>query len=236
MPSRRLVILAALVLNGACGESEGTPAAPELEPPFYRSRPHIVWSDAPHGFAPGIEGDGRARDGSTSGIRNEYQAYHCGVWGELRTDPGGSGEMAVDFDVQYTSAMAASCGARRSLTFHLGDLGDISPSHVFNLVGLTNLDVGESRSQILQFNLYQALPDCHMVHFNGQWPPVEDARMTRLDDGSGPVRQWRVESQGSHLAQCLRASGGSRVPVGEPIFLPFSFVVTELLYPFETYP
>lgn len=40
----------------ACGESQAGPA--DLEPApdtsFYRSRPHIVWSDAPHGLAPGL--------------------------------------------------------------------------------------------------------------------------------------------------------------------------------------
>jgi hypothetical protein len=231
--------LSIAIVVAACGGSQAGPADLELpDTSFYRSRPHIVWSDAPHGLAPGIEGDGRARDGSTTGVRNEYQTRYCGVWGEMWTEPGSSGEMGVHFDFEYTAAMAASCGPPRSLTFHLGgEFGDITRAPQINVNGLTHLAVGESRSRIVTFNFFQFLPNCRMVTFNGQWPPLNDARITRLDDGSGAVRQWRVESQGSHLAHCLVSnSGGLQIPYGEPIFLPFSFVVTELLYPFTRYP
>jgi hypothetical protein len=75
----RIPLIIAIVV-AACGESQAGPADLELpDTSFYRSRPHIVWSDAPHGLAPGIEGDGRSQDGSIEQVRNEYRSHYCDV-------------------------------------------------------------------------------------------------------------------------------------------------------------
>lgn len=220
----------------ACGESQAGPA--DLEPAsdtsIYRSRPHIVWSDTPHGLAPGIAGDGRSRDGSTGGVRNEYRSRYCGVWGELAAEPEGSGELAADVDREYTAAMAAACGPPRSMTIHAGgELGDMTIAPHFTVRNVAHLSVGESRSEIATFWLYH--PNCNRIVFNSFMPGGNAALVTRLDDGSGLSRQWRIESQGDHMATCIR-DGNQEIPIGAPFTLPFSFTVTELLYPFTRYP
>jgi hypothetical protein len=80
-------------------------------------------------------------------------------------------------------------------------------------------------------------PNCQRVMFDSQYAGVSDARITRLDDGSANVRQWRVESQGAHKGQCLAMKkNGTLYPLGDPILLPFSFTVTEVPHPYPTYP
>jgi hypothetical protein len=50
-------------------------------------------------------------------------------------------------------------------------------------------------------------------------------------------RQWRVESQGSHQAVCVTYKpNGAINTVGPWYYLPFSFVVTEVSYPWSKYP
>ena len=200
------------------------------------SRALIVFSDAPHGVAPGVEGDSRSKDGSTNGTPDEYQGSYCGVFAKLFTGAGGSGNLDADFGANYTSTMSSSCGSARSLTFHLGGaLGDVVYAPHFVVQGLALLAVNESRPQAVGFGIQQ--PNCQRVRFDSQYSGVTDGRITRLDDGSTGVRQWRVESQEPHKAQCLAMrKNGTLYPAGDPIVLPFSYTVTEVPYPYPTYP
>lgn len=200
------------------------------------ARANLVWSDAPHGFTPGIEGDKRSRDGSTTGTLDEYQGSYCGVYAKLFAGGIGSEDLDADFDAAYASDMLSSCGAARSLTLHLGgSLGDVVFGPHFIVRWLTHLAVGESRLQYMGFGMQQ--PSCQRVMFDSQYSGASDARITRLDDAGPSARQWRVESQGTRAAQCLELKrNGTLYPVGDPIFLPFSFTVTEVPYPYPTYP
>jgi hypothetical protein len=77
--------------------------------------------------------------------------------------------------------------------------------------------------------------------FNDAFPPANSLRYTRLSDSttpSGPVRRWRIASQGSHMAACVSMGNkaGTYVPNGIYYFVPFVLTVTEVPYPYPTYP
>ena len=201
-----------------------------------RPRANIVWSDAPHNFTPGIEGDSRSKDGSTKGVLDEYQGNYCGAYAVLYAAAGESGDLNADFDSGYTTDMLSACGSSRSLTFHMGgSLGDVKFAPYFVVRGLTHLAVNESRLQFMGFGIQQT--DCQRVMFDSQYAGASDARITRLADTETRVRQWRVESQGTHKGQCVAMrKNGTLYPVGDPITLPFSFTVTEVPHPAPTYP
>ena len=200
------------------------------------SRVAIVWAADPHGLSPGVEGDGRARDGGTSGTLNEYQGAFCGVYAKLYSGPGESGDLNADFDALVTSESLSTCGPPRSLLFHLGgSLGDVRFGPHFVVHDLTHFAPGESRLQVVGFGIQQ--PNCQRVRFDSQYPGASDARVSRLDDASTTVRRWRVESQGAHTARCtLLDKRGNLYPVGDPIVLPFSYTVTEVPYPYPRFP
>jgi hypothetical protein len=152
----------------------------------------------------------------------------------LANEPGGSGDFSAHRDREYTTNMSASCGARRTITVHAGgNLGDLTIAPYFTVRNVAQLSVGESRSDIATFWLYRT--NCHRIVFNRFQPGGNDVLIARLDNGSGPTRQWRIESQGAHMAVCI-GDGQSEAPLGPAFSLPFSFVVTELLYPFTRYP
>ena len=77
--------------------------------------------------------------------------------------------------------------------------------------------------------------NCQRVMFDSQYTGVSNARITGLVDVAPGVRQWKVESQGTHRGMCVISSkGGKSSPTGETPILPFSFIVIEVPYP--TYP
>lgn len=201
-----------------------------------RPRANIVWSDSPHGLVPGIEGDSRSKVGSTTGTLDEYQGDFCGVSARLFALAGETGDLNADFDTYYTSTMFSACGTARRQTFHLGGtLGNVVFAPHFVVRGLTHLAVGQSRSQYMGFGIQQT--ECQRVMFDSQYSGASDARITRIDDGTTSPRQWRVESQSPHTAQCVKSTkNGTLYAVGSPIYLPFSFTVTEVPYPYPTYP
>jgi hypothetical protein len=66
----------------------------------------------------------------------------------------------------------------------------------------------------------------------------DDIVVTRLDDGTGP-RRWLLKSQGSHMAACLVLSKkgvATYVATGKKYFLPFAITITEVPYPYPSYP
>jgi hypothetical protein len=64
--------------------------------------------------------------------------------------------------------------------------------------------------------------------------------ITRLPDvpgANGYVKQFRVQSQGSHRAECIDlGNGGKLIDTGVSHFAPFSYTVTEVPYPYPSYP
>ena len=208
-----------------------------------RPRANVVWADSVTingtGVAAGIRGDGRLKDGSasTGSPSNEYQAAWCGVAAFDNNND-------LDFkpNSNWTSSMAPACGSQRMYMFYLnGPDGSPTANAPHSIAGgLWTLAVGQSSTQSQAFGL--ALPGCGLLVYNdsAKYSPSNSPLQTRLPDvvvNGVTERQWRIESQGTHLAACATYNpNGSLKTVGPWYYLPFSLTVTELSYPWSTYP
>ena len=203
------------------------------------SRANYVFADsvdlAAAGTAPqwsktGIRGDGRLKNGaaSTGSPSNEYEGGSCGVDATL----GSTATFNTDPDHGWTSAMQATCGGMRLFNFYLNGLGGaptpIGPHSVVD--AFSGLAVGASTTREARFGVQQST--CDGLRFTNAFPPSNNARVTRLPDVSTPtgfVKQWRIESQGSHLAACILVGKAGRVTfTGVTYYLPFAITVREV--------
>ena len=201
-----------------------------------------IGTTAPHWVPAGIRGDGRLKDGTvaTGTPSNEYQGHLCGVSGYLAAATNESGELILD-----PGAGDSVCAAR-SFNFYLSaDSTHLNPvafpnSPVSHARGLWN--VGPAGASVTQFEGFGPMQsNCPILMFNDAFPPANSLRYTRLSDSttpSGPVRRWRIASQGSHMAACVSMGNkaGTYVPNGIYYFVPFVLTVTEVPYPYPTYP
>jgi len=248
------------VLAAGCGDHGPDVIGPRgAGPAFARakvdsnSRANFVWADSIlfNGIwvPAGIRGDGRLKDGSpASGTpSSEYQGGWCGVAATLATAgtaPGG--DMNYTPGVNYTSSMAIPCaGGPRLYEFYLSsDSAHLNPLPLASgphsiASGLANLAPGAVVTQWEGFGIQQS--NCSTLMFNDLFPPSQSLRYTRLADvviGGRTVRQWRIESQGSHVAACVKngAKPGTYVLQGPFYYVPFALTVTEVPYPYSSYP
>jgi hypothetical protein len=101
-----------------------------------------------------------------------------------------------------------------------------------------NLAVGESRIQPMPMG---TLGDLGVgLQFDDAYPPSSSVLVTRLpnviDEFGRSVRQWRMNTRGTHLAMGFASSKQGPMPTGTTYYLPFSMVITEVPYPFPVYP
>jgi hypothetical protein len=213
------------------------------------SRLNLVWdSQVTINGAPadaGIRGDGRSKFGAAASPFNEYQGNYCGVIGYVYNKRNESGNMEFDSDTNYLSSMEGACGAERSLNLYFGDATTIGTTatvatpHMI-LDGLWGVAAGASVSKRLSVGMQGIAPAC-VITFSATFAGASNALITRLADvqvvnGSGQTvtaRQWRVQSQGNHVAACVSASG---TDTGARYYLPFSTLITEAPAPYATYP
>jgi hypothetical protein len=250
-----------VVLTGACSadgvtNSLGQPVDltfADARKSDTRSRANYFWADsvnvgtadAPSWVGAGIRGDGRLKDGSTApagGSRsNEYQGNYCGVNALL--DPTTYGSETLDFTpgLNWTSRMQARCGSMRTYHFYLNGPGSAPYAHSSHSLvrGLDRLAVDQTTFQWEGFGV--ALPNrCDRVMFNDDYPPSNSPIQTRLSDSTRAdgvqLRRWTVASRGSHLAVCGYMSNNVFVTTGAQYYLPFVLTITEVPYPYPTYP
>jgi hypothetical protein len=249
--------LAAAMVAAGCGDQGGDPAGPVPAVAKTRvdlnSRANFVWDDSilVNGawLAAGIRGDGRLKDGSPAAGTpcNEYHGAWCGVAATLATDgTAPSGDMDFTPGVNYTSSMQTAChGGPRVYNFYLSsDAAHLKPSALASgphsiARGLANLAPGAAVAQWEGFGIGQA--NCSILMFNDLFPPSQSLIYTRLPDvavGGTTVRQWRIESQGSHVAACVHtgSKSGTYVLEGTYYFVPFALTVTEVPYPYSSFP
>ena len=202
-------------------------------------RANMVWAEQVtidgNSVPAGIYGDRRDKKGTLGGTpAHEYQGAFCGV--AAKFFPGSTlGELNADYDGNYASTMEPNCGPRRTLNFRLEGLADplVSAPH-FVMRNMWHMAVGDSRLQYMGYGIQ--LSDCQRVMFDSQYAGASDVRITRLADADG-VRQWRVETQGTHRAMCVVSTkNGTLKPTGVTHYLPFSVIATEVPYPYQTYP
>jgi hypothetical protein len=212
---------------------------------FDYSRANLLWDDFVDingvATAAGIRGDNRNRFGQSGAPLNEYQGDYCGVRGYIY-DGNGDGNLDFDADTYYTSSMAASCGSARRLNFYLNGSASaplIVAPHVLG-TSVWGLAPGSSQLVSQRFGMQGALA-CGELQFNSQYAGSSSARLTRISDttdGSGvAVRRWRLESQGSHTAACVKMqTNGKFVDSGIRYSLPFAVTITQVRYPGPKFP
>lgn len=230
----------------ACSADDPTSTSPRLADQSARlgqaakpadSRANFVFADsvnvAPSGSAArwtttGIKGDGRLKNGvaSSGSPSNEYEGGSCGVDATL----GSTATFNTDPDHSWTSAL--QCGSPRMFNFYLNGLSGtptaIGPHSVVD--SFSGLAVGAAVTREARFGVQQST--CDGLRFTNAFPPSNNARVTRLPDvvrSTGLVKQWRIESQGSHLAACILVGKAGRVTwTGVTYYLPFSITVTDV--------
>ena len=248
------------VLALGCADQGTDLAGPRAAAPSFaktkvdgNSRASLVWADSVlvNGVRvpAGIRGDGRLRDGSpaTGTPSNEYQGNWCGVAATLATaGTTPSGDMDYTPGINYTSSMVTACsGGPRVYEFYLSsDSAHLNPSALASgphsiARGLANLAPGAVVTQWEGFGIQQS--NCSNLMFNDLFPPSQSLRYMRLADvvvGGRTARRWRIESQGSHVAACVKngARPGTYVLQGPYYFVPFALTVTEVPYPYSSYP
>lgn len=218
------------------------------------SRVRYSWADSvnvgtvavPQWVPAGWRGDDRMRDGSpsTPALSNEYQGNFCGVWAVIYPGTrGGNGNLDIMPARQWTTALPASCQPARYDRVFL-DGPESAPGITraqTKLLGIETMALGETRSQAFKSGTLVDLPVG--LWYDDDHPPASNVLITRLpnitDEFGRSVRQWRIETQGSHRAMgVVQSSGkkGGQVPTGTTYYLPFVLTVTEVPYPFPSFP
>lgn len=179
----------------------------------------------------GIIGDGRLKDGSSANSGDsEYQGGFCGTAGRITTS---SNRDDLIFDPDGDAV--ALCGAARSYLFNLDGVWTAGGPRavVYNIWAMT---VGSSMTPGLSFGFNPAIAGCTYLAFDSQYG-TQNVVITRVDSGSGP-RKWTIRSQGTHRAACVipARKGNGWMASGKTYYLPFVITVTEVPYPYPTYP
>lgn len=194
----------------------------------------------------GIRGDGRLKDGTTAAgsPSNEYQGRFCGFAAIIYNGSKDAGDLKFDSDAEYSSTMAGSCGAARYFNFYLKGPG-AAPTVAWPMSissSIWRLGPGQWHSIPEGFG---PVGPCGNVQFNDAYPPSNNVRVTRLADAqtqsaTGPTifaRRWLIESQGSHRAACLTYSKNGTPQYSDvTYYLPFAITVTEVPYPYPSFP
>lgn len=191
----------------------------------------------------GIRGDDRLKDGSpATGVpTNEYQGAFCGVGAVIGSGQRGEGlQFNFDPDNNWLASMAAACGgAPRYYRFYVDGLTaapkNAGPQAIADNLG--GLALGQTIVQPLRFGTKDYLG--YGLLFDDAYPPASSVKLTRIADvvvGGRTVRQWRIESRGSHTAVGITFDKRGQIVPGNSYYLPFGMTVTEVPYPFPTYP
>ncbi len=242
-----LLALAACAMLMGCADDAAAPVTRDLDKSAHGGRGNIdtdsravlAWNDQVGGIPTAITGDGLDRQALTIGTLNTYEGQFCGVHGKIFNTPSASnsGDLVFDPDFNYPSQ---TCGPARYLNFYLSyDATSQQRGAALHLAPFMNvpriwaIPSGETSVQNMPIAVNQ--PGCASLVFNSdRYPGSDNVLVTRLDDGSG-ARAWRVESFGGHLAMCTVTQHGKDVANGTR-YLPFSFTVTEVFYPYPSYP
>lgn len=255
--NHKTVVLAIIAATACTPSSESAPTAPEFAAGAQidqTSRARYSWADSVNvgtialtQWVPASwRGDDRQRDGQATvpGTSSEYQGSFCGVWANINSGSrGGNGDFDATPDRQWTASLPASCQPSRYYRIYLNGPdstpGITRPHTIFS--GIETMALGQTRIQPFRSG---TLDDLGVgLWFDDAYPPANNVLVTRLanvtDEFGRSVRQWRVETRGSHRAMgavLSTSKKGGTVPTGTTYYLPFVLTITEVPYPFPTYP
>jgi len=213
------------------------------------SRANLVWQDAvdvgmpsvPNIVPAGIRGDGKDKFGQAAAPANEYQGDYCGVRAFIYDQRGEDGNLNPDPDTYYTSAMDLKCGSARKMAVYLAgpDSTPVMTGPMFLIDAIWKLGPGAVVVQPMDFGVQDNTSSCRFS-FNAAYTFASNVRLSRLSDvqvEGVTARQWRLESQGTHKAACLATQPNGRyVDTGTRYYLPFAVTITQVPYPYTTYP
>ena len=212
------------------------------------SRANLVWQDAvdvgmpsvPNIVPAGIRGDGKDKFGQAAAPANEYQGDYCGVRAFIYDQRGEDGNLNPDTDTDYNAAMA-TCGSARKMALYLAgtDAAPTMTGPMFLIDAIWKLGPGAVVVQPMDFGVQDNTSSCRFS-FNAAYTDASNVRLSRLADvqvGGVTARQWRLESQATHKAACLATQPNGRyVDTGTRYTLPFAVTITQVPYPYTTYP
>jgi hypothetical protein len=166
------------------------------------------------------------------------------VWAVIYSGPGTNSNFDAIPDRQWSTSLPASCQPARNYRIYLNGPssppGTTSSDHTI-FSAIATMALGETRIQPFHSG---TLADLGVgLWFDDAYPPANSVLVTRLpqalDEFGRSVRQWRIETRGNHRAMgAVRGTGknASLVPTGTTYYLPFVLTVTEVPYPYPTYP
>jgi hypothetical protein len=211
-------------------------------------RARFSWADeinigtvaAPESVPAAIRGDDRLRDGSPSapvGPSNEYQGNFCGVNAVI------GDQLFVDPQRYWSASLPASCQPTRYYRYYLNGPSQapsvVHPQSIVEDIG--TMAVGETHIQPFKSGTAHELG--FGLWFDDAYPPASSVLITRLpnviDELGRSVRQWRVETRGAHKAVKVVANTGNKpgqTATSTFYYLPWALTITEVPYPFPTYP
>jgi len=197
---------------------------------------NVGGASTPHWVPAGIRGDGRAVNGEplTRGAGGVYQGSFCGSAlfigrGDLFDE---NSNLYANIARYWTAAMPASCTPARGYLIYAD--GPEAPPKVMHPLSIAEdigtMAIGETRIQAYPFQ-GGSLEGAFI--FDDKIPGASKVLITRLpdirDEMERMARQWRIESRDTH-----RAAGGTGFLA--TTYLPFVLTVTEVPYPWPTYP
>jgi len=244
-----------LLVFAACAVEPTGGTAPLFAPAKDRQSPQArvtyadsvnVGSESTEWVPAGYRGDGRLRDGSPGSVElsNEYQGSFCGVNANIGTGLNGqSTQFTFDPDQNWSAALPASCHPARSIAIYLN--GPTQPpgysrQHRY-FPSLGSMAAGDTL--IKGWNDGTGAELGVNLWFDDAYQPASSPRWIRLpnvlDEFGSSVRQWRIETRGSHRAMGFVKGPGKNaglVPTGVTYYLPFALTITEVPPPFPTFP
>lgn len=187
-----------------------------------------------------IRGDDRLRDGTPSlsgGPSNEYQGDFCGVNAVI------GAQLFVDPQRYWSASLPASCQPARYYRYYLNGPSEaasvLRPESIVPDIG--TMAVGGTHIQGFHSGTMGELG--FGLWFDDAYPPASSVLVTRLpnvtDEFGRSVRQWRVETRQSHKAVMVVPNSGKKpgtTVTNTFYYLPWAMTITEVPYPFPTYP
>jgi hypothetical protein len=208
---------------------------------------NVGTASAPVWVPAAVRGDGRLRDGSLAapgGLSNEYQGNFCSVNAVIGSGMKGEGyQFFLDMSRFASSTLPASCLPTRYHRYYVNGPGQ-APANASTLASIPNvssMSVGQTMIQSFHSGTMAELG--YALWWDDAYPPASSILVTRLpnviDEYGRSVRQWRVGSRGSHKAAfVLPATSKNSGPTITSTFpsMPWAMTITEVPYPFPTFP
>ena len=173
----------------------------------------------------------------TGGPSNEYQGDFCGVNAVI------GGQLFVDPLRTWSASLPATCQPARYYRYYVNGPGQapsvVGPQSIVQDIG--TMAVGATHIQPFKSGTAHELG--YGLWFDDAYPPASSVLVTRLpnvmDEIGRSVRQWRVETRGTHKAVKVVTITGRKpeqAATSTFYYLPWAMTITEVPYPFPTYP